>query len=845
MKVLVLLILNIVFVSFFSIYADIPATKLTDEDDTLTLIEKVYIHADRDNYFPGDDIWFKAYLVNAADRFLTNHSMNLHVELISPALKIIDSRIVRIENGMGHGDFHLSEKLPSGKYRLRAYTNYMRNFGDQDFFRKDFNIINSTDAVRTFSDSVSYSVTRPDISFYPEGGSLVYNVPSIVAFKAVDQHGRSVDVSGEIITTEGDSVTGFKSTHNGMGIFRFQPLPGIKYFAVAGNPEGDTIRYELPRSFSTGIVMNIASNRDKKFAVIFRTNALTLPLLKEHNMTIQVSARGNPFKEYTFRMNSLNSLFTMPTDDLPDGIVMLTLSGVDDIPLCERLVYINNGDIASLKIETDKNEYSLRDSVSVKLALFIDSKTQQNAYLSFSATNDLFMNETGKYPSDIASWFLLESDIRGKIEEPAYYFDPSNTGRLKDLDLLLMTQGWRDFRWKYDGIKYPPEYGFKISGKIRKKFSDTPIENAKVNIGLFGNGIPLFRNMPTDESGHFETEDIDLTGNAIIIASTTDEKNKLKGWLILDSTSYASPEISETFDRANFIRVGDRQSGGISLPGFIQYSDFKTSLARKYKLSDTIRPGEVSITAKRQTSVEKARAESQYYLRSTWVDQSYEITPISKVYVNVGELLKRRFLLKPPRRFSSRSLNNSNPSGNQISNQKVMARKFNETVNQSGGGGGGVKIETIIMLNGVEVGWEGVESLPIEWIARVDYVKDRNAELIWGVRGMNGVVSVVLKDDLSDLKTNVVYHSARKTLTGFSEARIFYSPKHNTTFESDYKPDLRNTLFWDPDITLNDYKDTTIVFYNSDNQGTVLIKAEGITDKGIPVTGSKVYRVVR
>src|SRR5665811_1463394 len=105
--------------------------------DSLRVIEKVYLHINRASFYPGDDVWFKAYLIDATDRLLTNNSMNLHVELISPDLKIIDSQIVRLDNGLGNGDFHLSEKIQSGRYTLRAYTNYMRNFGDQIFFTKD------------------------------------------------------------------------------------------------------------------------------------------------------------------------------------------------------------------------------------------------------------------------------------------------------------------------------------------------------------------------------------------------------------------------------------------------------------------------------------------------------------------------------------------------------------------------------------------------------------------------------------------------------------------------------------------------------------------------------------
>jgi len=448
------------------------------------------------------------------------------------------------------------------------------------------------------------------------------------------------------------------------------------------------------------------------------------------------------------------------------------------------------------------------------------------------------MNEQGDYSTDIASWFLLESDVKGDIEEPAYYFDPSNTDRLKELDILLLTQGWRDFRWKYNGLEYPPEYGFTIKGKVRKKFSDKPLKNSTVTIGLFTKRKPIVRYLLADNTGYFSLTGLDFKGNATIIASVADEKDKLKGWLVLDSSQYPSPKISRLENTARYFRLNNDKSYEKSMPLYIQYAEYRTSLEKKYRLSDTIRPGEVKITAKRQTAVEKARSESQHYLRSLWVDQEYEVTPISKTYVNVGKLLEQRFWIKPPKSFIP-GTSNQNSQVSDASGQSPMQSALAEFGKQKTGP---VNIQPIFMLDGNEVGWAGVEYIPIEWVARVDYVKGRNAELIWGVRGMNGVVSVILKPDLLD-KTKPVYHSVTKIFSGFSEPRIYFSPKHHATLESDYKPDLRNTLFWDPDIKLTERKDTSFVFYNSDNPGTIMIKAEGITDKGIPVTGTAEYRV--
>ena len=124
--------------------------------DSLSLIEKVYLQTDRSTYYSGDDIWFKAYLIDALDHSLTNHSSNLHVELISPSLKIISSRIIRLDSGLGNGDFKIPLDISSGRYKIRAYTNYMRNFSDQLFFTKEITIVNANDGQAEISDKVKY-----------------------------------------------------------------------------------------------------------------------------------------------------------------------------------------------------------------------------------------------------------------------------------------------------------------------------------------------------------------------------------------------------------------------------------------------------------------------------------------------------------------------------------------------------------------------------------------------------------------------------------------------------------------------------------------------------------------
>jgi len=812
---------------------------VSSQNDSAKIIEKVYLHVDRESYYPGDDIWFKAYLIDASDGLLSANSINLHVELISPDSKIIDSRVVKLDNGLGNGDFHLSEKLQSGRFMLRAYTNYMRNFGDQLFFNKDITIINSSDAAKAFSDSISLNQNKLEISFFPEGGSLVENVTSQVAFKAMDENGYGCNVSGQVYSSAGGKVTEFKSTHNGMGLFSLTPAPGLKYFALIKSRNGDSVKYELPKSFPKGVVLNISNNQAGQLSIIFKTNPETFPLVTANDLSVTVSVRNVALKTYSFRMKSLNSFLNIPTQDLPDGIVMLTLSGADNIPLCERLVFIQNKDEVKVKVESNKTEYNQRDSISVKVSLLVNSTIPQDAFLSLSATDNIFADNSSKFPSTISSWFLLESDIRGPVEEPSYYFDPSNPDRLKDLDLLLLTQGWRDFEWKYKTMIYPPENGFTISGRVRKKFTDKALINSMVNIAIFKTGKPLIGIVPVDSAGKFSLKGVDLSGNGKIVASVTGEKDNLQGWLLLDSVKYSPAIVKTGISLKTSVKNNDQNTNDDqnltenqitkkSLHTFIQYVEIRNSIQKKYKLSDTITPGEVNIIATRQDTYESPRAQARRYLRGT-PDIELVITKDLQIYNNAFHLIETRFL------------NPFNKSGLKLGHRLL---------------------HPIYMIDGNRVRKSDVEALPVSWIERIDVVDEEtsNAALTTPIefeesveyddKGIphpvfgysDGAISIILKDD-KDIVNNSVYHSVNVRVSGFSEPRIFYSPKHHTKLESDYKPDLRTTLFWEPNIKVENNKEVLLNYYNADNPSKVKVIVEGITTAGIPVTGKTEYEV--
>lgn len=106
----------------------------------ILLQEKVYLHTDRDYYYPRETIWFKAYMGYSMPALRDTLSRFLYVDLINPAGQIISTKHVRITKGVGWGEIKLPQNLDKGEYYLRAYTNWMLNY-HQELFTKPIPIL--------------------------------------------------------------------------------------------------------------------------------------------------------------------------------------------------------------------------------------------------------------------------------------------------------------------------------------------------------------------------------------------------------------------------------------------------------------------------------------------------------------------------------------------------------------------------------------------------------------------------------------------------------------------------------------------------------------------------------
>lgn len=821
------------------------ASGQSEKTDTLQFAENVYLHVDRSRYISGEDIWFKAYVINPSTNKLSLNTNNLHVEITDHDGDIIQARTVRISKGTGHGDFSLDDSIPSGRYRIRAYTNHMRNYGNDRFFVKEITVVNPGDSVE-LQLPVRNIDNKIDISFFPEGGSLIDNVTSTIGFKAVNALGKGCDVNVRLYSSSGELITVFNSTRLGMGFFNLKPLPGYDYYTIVRGTEGTEIKAPLPESFRTGVAIRTVITNDNNLILTINTNEATLPSLTGKDLNVEVSLRNLVHKTTNLNIDSLVNNFLIPLDDIPDGVLRVTLGVPGGLPFCERLVFLQRSQNERLLVTTDKKEYKPREKVTATIAISGDSSLTVKGDFSIAAVERRMQDNSSRYPGSVASWFLLESDIRGRIEDPGYYFDPDNEKRFQDLDLLLMTQGWRDFRWKYDTlVPFLHETGFTLRGNVKRILNNNPVPGAKINAAFFYMNTTEFMDAKTDKDGRFMFEGLDVYGKVRVFLSSTGKLENMQGKISVDPSVYKPPLIEKQKEDTVTLVINQNE-----FASYKQEASFRLNALKKYKLVDTIYIGEVTITAKREetTNEIKVKESRRYY---SVPDKELIVPTSAENYA--GDIFSYMSGRIPGIRIL-RAVDPESPIFPDdvkvfIRGQFSLNSKTNNTnIQNSDNSEFGVtnfkdKMGALILLDGLEVdelSLPGLLLLPMSSVDRIDVL---NASPAYGMRGANGVINIITKAGLRREPVKIAPNSIYTSFQGFDVPRVFYSPVYEIKSDQTVAPDYRSTIFWNPDMPINNFPHVT-EFYNGDSPTQMEITVEGVTSNGLPLASKSHFTVV-
>jgi TonB-dependent SusC/RagA subfamily outer membrane receptor len=788
--------------------------------------EKVYLHFDKPYYMSGETMWFKGYLFNAVSHSIDSVSRVLYVDLVDPAKgKVLIHNILRCENGMTDGSFILPDSLAEKVYTVRAYTNYMKNFSEDWFFQKDVKIWQTSGKSKTDFEGTNEIA---DCAFFPEGGYAVCGLEGRMAFKAVNKMGKGLDIQGYVLENETDTVIGFKSMHAGMGYFNFTPQLGKKYAVVlstidtlAASKNDNTTHkrtFILPDAKANGVALIVDNVTNRQNIKVFVKNTQPQPIDKAGEYTIVAHQRGNPCFlvkcKNTEKVVALNILRTIIPDD---GIVQITLFDTEGQPLCERLVFVQKNNQINLKVTPDKASYQPREKVTLNIEATDSTGKPVMGNFSLSATDGAQVLQE-KYAENMMSYLLLSSDLNGKdailrgaVENPAYYFDKSNKAVSRDLDVLMMTQGWRRFVWKdiltenFIKPQFLVEQGLSVTGKAIRPNGQVSKQPISVTMFISEGKRKKIEIAQADSTGTFVFYNLNFEDTTSVFVKAVKDKGlgglKIKldkpyiPKVLINQSPYSwSPYDENAF--ANFLKNARETIA------------FEQMLRRSQeKMLET-----VEITAKRKVQSDDRRL---YEKPSNSIDMRQENCG---GYTNILDFLSGR-----------------------IAGVQVSESGFERQVRMRGGS------NVYFKLDGNDVDIDFISSISPCDVEAIDVLKGPEAA-IFGSRGGDGVIAILTKrgnpnydfsNDDNYLPANVVIQK----LIGYTPVREFYAPKYDVPKPEHEFKDFRSTLHWQPYIKTDSNGKATVSFWNTDAKSNVNVTVEGISQTGRMGVASCSYKV--
>lgn len=278
--------------------------------------EKVYLHSDKQFYLAGEIIWFKAYAVDAAFHRPAALSKTGYIELLDRLHQPVMQVKIALDSGQGKGSFFLPSSIESGHYYIRAYTALMKNYGAGNFFEKQVTIINSLKSpTNILHDTTALQYA---LQLLPEGGQLVQGLESRIGFKISDMYGKGVTGKGVVINSRHDTLVHFTTLQFGMGSFRFTPVAGETYTAVAVLDNGQIISAPLPAVAATGYTMQVDHTAGNMLRVTVRSNNTGT---SQQEILLMAHTRQDIRSVEKKYLRDGAAIFSIPSSGLGDGII--------------------------------------------------------------------------------------------------------------------------------------------------------------------------------------------------------------------------------------------------------------------------------------------------------------------------------------------------------------------------------------------------------------------------------------------------------------------------------------------------------------------------------------------
>lgn len=809
--------------------------------------EKVYLHFDNTSYYEGDNIWFKCYIVTSELHEATWLSKTLYVELLNPGGEIIEKRILKIENGQCHGDFSLN-KLPfySGFYEIRAYTKYMLNFGEETIFSRLLPVFNKPKKEGSFEERnmLKYGYgkypkkrkkplkgKKVNLKFYPEGGNLIQDITTRIAFEVTDAFGNPLNATGKIINEEKEEIANFSVTHEGKGLFEYTPDGSKQKAEVDYN--GKKYQFDMPQPLPLGFTLQVDN--------LSYADSLDISLQKNKQTPADILGmvilnRGKLYNYCLINMLHNETVhFKVDKTILPPGVSQVTIFNSAGEILCDRLLFNNKVKQVNIQATTDKAVYEAYDPVNMEFTITDQEANPVQSSFSLSVkdgTNKVEWNH------NILTNLLLTSEIKGYIRNPSYYFEADDSTHRFAADLLMMVQGWRRYSWKQMigtepfELKYRPEQGIEMHGQVVSFVRKRPQPDVTVSSFLLQRGeeeekaASAFDVFVTDSLGHFSFS-ADITGKWNMILAVSEKGKKKDYRIILDRPFTAEPQqyryAEMQVDIANEKDESKKDIDPEVAPGIPEpeedinafltaYEDSLTQTGNKEKV---LRLDEVTVTAKKRSREKdiynnRSKSIAYYDVQSEWDDITDQGKYIGK---DIHELM----------------LNMNNNFRKAFSGQEEYIQYKGRS--------------PLFVINyeptmATEMDYNKYKLIRLEAIKSIYINEDLSIMCKYADPRMSPLevdkfysCVVFIETFPEDKIPTDAGKGVRKTwLEGYSQVKEFYSPDYSILPP---EPDYRRTLYWNPSVTPDEKGKAQIHFYNNSNCRKFSLSAETVTTNGV------------
>ena len=635
--------------------------------------------------------------------------------------------------------------------------------------------------------------------FMPEGGNLVAGIEQVVAFKAVGIDGYAVEAEGAIVTKSGKKICDIATEYGGMGKFVFTAEPGEVYIATLTTKDNVSRSFTLPTAVPTGCVLNLTPEDN---------NCVLLKLQTTKDVSVpQLAAIIQSRGIVNYVVEDLSRPVRISLDKLRSGVAQVTIVDKTSYAVVAQRLFFVRGKVAEATISSSVKRFSPREMVQLDFAIKGSSGKAVKGDFVVSVTDSELLKEN-ENADNIFSYMLLNSELKGHIENPKYYFEGSDNVRNERLDLVMLTHGWRRYNISsiLTGTKPKIHYLFEKEQSVTGSVTGSIGKARNPSVMIFRNRSEYLGVHDLNKTNRFYITGVDSPDTTLYLLQALNRDGS-SSYVRIKVDPYIYP-ISPIIARA------------------INREKKESSLTEEYMVRSKqtyFEDGGMPVID--IDAVEIVATRTQTYDYSSSLNDFNTVSGDMSRFASIFDVLQR---------FRQLEIDGTNVY---IRSPKLLQSPVKEDNDSEEGIPDTIEVDMndktelmpAVYVNGQQMDMGAIDSYPMSEIISVSYL-DKFESMAAGMSSDTGAIILHVKD-INAREKFLINSMAEVVVPGYAAPVEFYAPDYYVKNDKS-KKDNRTTIAWVPSLQSNSLGDASISFWTADRQSDYRVVIEGITAEG-------------